>query len=298
MRCLIFTVTLLVSTGLVESIKLAILLSLRDSGLENTESTFIRAQALDPTVTSDVMKEEVAQLFSLFTIPVWFHDVLMAGSMVGASEDEIFESILTRATAIGEREIKPETTRKRIRLFMQFCIIESNCNMDEEGKNWVLPKQLCNYYVRRLIHERTSREYGPHLKPELLSLLRQNIRITPVQVADELRITVQDALAGIENVLRIYTQPEWFLDLLLKCDSKRLDYASPVIQTIVMDTVKQTGIKYNGVLKEALRAWISLVALPMRNHNQGNLVTRQVIIIKGKEVNFLSINSDVVQRYI
>jgi hypothetical protein len=288
----------LASAGLVQSIKLAVLLTIKETRNRNIESALARAQTLDPSVTQEEVREGVIDLFSFLLLPVWFHDVLVAGAMVEASEDAIFDLVTRKAAELGKPVSYPQRTRSRIRWFTQYCIKEKKCRLDPTGKYWVVPNEVFSAHLNRLIRDKTSREFGPQVKTGLLRLMRNKIHITAVRAADDLQITVDKAQAEIENVMRIFSQPEWFLDLLLNWNIEGLLYFSPSLQTAVRAKEHETRVGYQGNLKNALKAWISLVAVPMRKANRTNLFTRYTRNIGGREVNFLSIRPELVQKYI
>jgi hypothetical protein len=229
------------------------------------------ARRWNTSVTADDVLIGQQVIARMVSVDQWFHEVLIAGSLLSATEDELFSSLLTRAAQLSEsRKVVDEAhVRRTIRIWVRFCILGGMClpKTVEHKRVWELTSAAIEQVINDILFGELRRNLIPGYqdRKRMRQAVEANIHISPQVLSEIFRVSLEDAQDVISDVLRIFEQPVWFLEFLREKVANRLRVRQ--ISELLKAENKRRPVETKGTSVDVVPAWIQLVVNDSSNMN-------------------------------
>jgi hypothetical protein len=253
-----------VASVICHSPKLAVLHAMENVRFPKRRTLLLQeAQRLDPAV--DMRDVVSAQRFVTLQVTVsdWFHEVLVAANMVGASENDIYQSILTKRRSKGKPTdgLEEPLLRSAIGTWKKYCIERGACKSIPNSAHWMLTEDGILDFISSLIQTQSVnfRDVSEALRQEIALYVRANLHATPIRISEKFQVRLDKAAKIINEVIGIFRQPVWFFELL--AESARVGLLSSE-SSVLRFTVAKLNKAHKTKVREprnALRVWVPKV---------------------------------------
>ncbi len=257
----------------------------------------------DPSISASAVQAVHAAFTPCVSVSGWFHEVLVAGSMTGASSEELFESVLRKGTALGayKGSINEEGLKRQIQNWVRFCIEKNQCERyKNDPRLWVLTKPATDEIIDMVLSKLSSggrRELSKDEKRELREIIADNAQVSPQFIADLFGITIDEAIREINTVLRIFIQPAWVVDMLSLYHESELSTRNEyILESLRVFNSGASNRRINGDVVDVLRAWIPSI-LKSKTSSEKNFV-REKITVNGEEIEQVRMVPDAIERFL
>jgi hypothetical protein len=283
-----FILIFITSTSGAEPKATAILKALFDHFGETPAIVLRSAQSFNASVTKEDVQETELGLLRMGTVDSWFYDILIAGSFVDASEDDLLPVIQRKAQELGRFDEQFHNIGT-VRRWTRYCIKGGLCGTmwNSEGSLvWKLSHAGIFEVIRDLLdgEDRENSVITPRLETSIGNAVRDNVRVTPERLAETFHVHVEDAKRIKKAVLNISRQPVWFLSFLQE------KYREITVLHALVTAVKAENGKHRvriaGSLSRAVPAWVQ-VAIKDKNPTKNYSISGE----------FAYIREEALQRY-
>jgi hypothetical protein len=266
-----------------------------------TNLLLTEARRLDPSTTVDDVENAQKIVVPHICAPNWFHETMIAASMVDASEEENLRSLVERGRSegkIGAQYDEPQL-RSRMQTWKTFCIDRGACKPFAKNEYWILHPPAIVSFVKSMIIKHTP--HGGTLSTPKRHMIgkfvKSNLNATPLQLAEKFNVHPAEAWSAYHSVIGIFRQPQWFLKLLQSIENKA--ELSPDNRTL-LEKIRRLNLsnktKTNGVLGHALRAWLRIVVSDTENGNKKYF--REFELVDGETHEYVRITREAMVNYL
>jgi hypothetical protein len=259
-----------------------------------------KAKELDPYTTADDIKVTQSIIMPQVCAPAWFHEVLIAASMVDASEEALLQSLIARGRSVGEiGETYMEADWRNLMLnWKRFCIEKNRCRHLSDHDFWILDTPAILSVVVDLIDRYTPvrAQLSSSNRRIIGNYVKRHVDATRLTVADKFNVHPVQAESTIAAVMSLFTQPAWFYEFLRSnADELHSSIISQLMVNEIRELNRRNKAQTRGGIREAIRAWVKLV---INNPDSGNAnFYRGTESIEGIAYDFVYIRKEAIAKY-
>jgi hypothetical protein len=254
---------------------------------EGSASDWLRsAQNVNASVTIDDVKMVEKEIIKKRYIQRWYYEVIMAGALVNASEDEILASVSRKAIQQfgGQINFQETSVRATIRRWLRYCLNGGLCERKrvQDKDFWRLTRPAVLEVIKDTLYGEDRRaQLSIELRINMANVVKGNIDVSVEQLSEIFRVPAHIAQDIKEEVLEIFQQPAWLVPFIRFHHQRSSDLLT-IIQYVRNENQRRRSLRVRGDLNRTVAAWLELVV--KQNHDNNWIQEGKMVRIKPEAI--------------